>query len=205
MTILAGVAVVGAAIVATRALIAANESLRKHIAEVADRLRPFSAEIQAADARIEIAKLKQDIEQANQNGGRVGRFQEAQARIDRGLSRIAAAVEGPLLDAVTPLVEHVAGVLEIASKGFSALTTIANNLGFLKPNFIRLLEVQNKLLGFAQDESNQLPPEADILGAFSREPDLTINFQGRIFAGDGDELQFGRLQFANPLPIAGFR
>jgi len=204
VAILAGVAVVGAAVVAIRGLIAANDALRKHIAEVAERLRPFSAEIQAASARIEVAQLRQDIEQANANGGRVARFQEAQSRLDRGLSRIAAAVEGPLLDAVTPLVEHVAGVVEVGGKIFAGVTEVLNALGFFKPTFIRLLEVQNRLLGFAQDEANELPPEADILGAFNSLPDLTVNFNGRIFSGNG-EANFGKLEFRQALPNVGLR
>lgn len=204
LAVLAGVAVVGAATIAVRGLIAANDALRKHVAEVAERLRPFSAEIQAASARIEVAQLRQDIEQANANGGRVARFTEAQAKLDRGLSRIAAAVEGPLLDAVTPLVEHVAGVVEVGGKIFAGVTDALNALGFFKPSFIRLLEVQNRLLGFAQDEANELPPEADILGAFNSLPDLTVNFNGRVFGGNG-EVNFGRLEFRQALPNAGLR
>lgn len=201
---LAVVAAVGAATLAVRGLIEANNSLRKHVAEVADRLRPFSASIQAADARIEVARLRQDIERAQQNGGRAAQFNEAQAKIDRALSRIATAIEGPLLDAVTPVAEAVGDLLEISGKILNVVTQVANAGGAARGVVKTILETQLGILQIAREEHNELPPEADLLGAFANAPDLPVFFDGRVFNGDGPA-NFGRAQFREPLPMGKMR
>ena len=207
--ILAALAVVvvtiGAAIVAVKALTTINTALKARFGEVSERLKPFSAGIQAADARAGVAKLRQDVEFAGRLGGRVGRFNEAENRIERALDRIGNTINGPLLNIVLPFVERAAGLIEGGAKAFDAITTIADKVGLLRSPLAELIDIENKILGFSKDEAMKLPPEADVIGVFNAEPFLSVNWRGRTFGADeGRELGAAdKKTYASPLPVVG--
>lgn len=206
--ILLVVAAIAAAVITIKALIAVNEALKKHFAEVSERLKPFSASIQAADARGEVAKLRDDVRAARNIGPMLGRFNEAQGRIERAVDRVYRAIEGPLLDVVVPFIEYAGNNLEVLSKAAEQISEIARRLDIVKGPLVRIQEDINRMLGVQINEANKLPPEMDILGAFNKKPDLAVTWRGLTFGADEDKMIAGpggngAATFENPLPKIG--
>ncbi len=205
--ILAVIAAMAVVVVTMKALIAVNEALKRHFVDVTEKLKPFSAAIQAADSRAEIGRLRDDVRAARNLGPALGRFNEAQSRIERSIDRVWRAIEGPMLDNVIPFIEYAANNLEIISKGAEQVSEIVRRFENLKLPITRIQESVNRLLGMKEEERNALPPEMDILGAFNNKPDLSVTWNGVRFAGDDDRAVMGDSEaftkFENPLPRVG--
>lgn len=180
------VAVVGASVVATKLLIRSNEKLREQFKERARQFAPFSREIQVQQVQSEVAQLRQDIEFARRLGPRTAQFNEAEDRLARAVDRISLAIDEIKLNSLTPIIELVAkgaeNVAEVA-QAVAIVNTLFDN-GFKK--IISVLSLSQK---GDERERNKIPPEADILGAFNREPDLNVEWNGEVF---GDDEKLGR-------------
>lgn len=198
LAIAGGVVAIGGLILVTRALIGVNERLKANFAEVAERLRPFSGQLQGSQVRIEIEQLKLDIENAKRLGQRVGTFQEEQSRISRAWQRIYAIIEGPILDVLNPILKGVAFISETLAFGFGVLETIKD--GILNP-IKALKNIGQELLGIQKSKALSLPPEADILSAFSARPYLTVTYGGRVYGDDGRaDFSDQDVRLVNPAP-----
>lgn len=191
----AGVVVIGAAILAIK-------GLTKRMTKVSDQLQPFSGAINAARARAEAKQIRDDIRAANKLGERLGRFTSAQSGISRAFTRIARAIEGPLLNVLVPLLE--AG--EVIADGLAIVAEAIGNVvefgQYLVKPIEGLLTVGRKMLGYeASKEKQELIKEANVISDFLDLPDLSITFNGRVYGPDRSAVVDGRREFDGPLPL----
>lgn len=180
------VAVVGASVLATKLLIRSNNKLRDQFKERARQFAPFSRDIALQQAQSNVAQLRQDITFARRLGPRTATFNKAQDRIARAADRISLAIDEIKLDTLTPLIQLAATGVENAANIAQAVSAL-NSL--VKRAVSQVIDLQKLTQKEAERQNNKLPPEADILGAFNREGDLTVEWNNNIW---GDDEKLGR-------------
>lgn len=175
-----------------KTLISVNRQINDHIKNLGQRFQQFSPALQITSARGQVERLRQDIEFARTLGPRLARFNRAQDRTSLAVDRIARTIEGPLLDAIIPIVELLATGAETVAKNKLLLEVIGNAIaqvgigGGLGQAIIAIAK------HFAtQDEG--VDPAFDLLGMFGDNSDITVEYNGKTYGGGQGA------QVANPL------
>lgn len=170
-----------------------------------ERFARFSGEAAASQARIEIARLRQDINLARQNGGTFGRFAEARNRGELAAERIWQTIASTLVDRMTPFVETGVGFLEAITNGIPEAKSNLEKLNNLFPMQATLTAIHAALKDNNKraDIVANLPPEADILGLFRELPPLAVEWGGKKFIAQQGAPEAIDTHFAGPLPVLG--
>lgn len=190
---------VGAAVIAVVGLTIIAKKINERLSDLTNQLAPFSGVIAAAQARHEVASILQNIQTARRLEGRMARFIEGQSKISLALERIQRSFDGPLLDAVLPMLDRLATVTELLSRMIENQMRFNEAIGLFKPPLATLVEIGNKLLGIESGEDvRSILAGANYIQEFRELPDLTVMFNGREYGADPSRVPStrGRVAFA---------
>lgn len=202
IAIVAGLA---ATVYTTKLLVDVNNKLRERFGEVAERIKDFSPALQAVSAINEAEVLRYRVGLAARDGGSYASFQRTQNQLDQSLTRLGDAISGLGLDTLGPIAEALAieagAMAEVLAGGVEAVRMVNSSM---KPLTDGVLAALKMLRGQRNRDDLKLPPEADILGLFAKKPDLSVEWNGRIYSGDSSKMiASGAPVFKDPLPTLG--
>ena len=186
--LLGALAAGGALVLGIKALVSINRQLNERSRMLSERFQQFSSDLQISNARSQVERLQQDVAFARTLGPRLARFNRAQDKMALSIDRLTRTVEGPILDALIPILESVSKFIVINEKVFTKIIQILDDSNLLKFPGQDILEALNNLVGAADVEANKLPPEADILGFFNQLSDLEVTWNGRKFNSKNGQL-----------------
>lgn len=186
----AALAVAGLAAVAasTLALVKVNSLLLTHFKQRADQLRPFSGAIGVQQAQSQISQLRLDIQQARELGPAIARFNAAEDKLFREVSKIIGFLEGRLLEDLTPLIESVGVIAGFVAENADVIGgALRSAVGGTSPTLDMLSKIAGAMFDLAKtskDNKDQAEIDKmaiDIMGMFRDEVLPTVLYKDEQF------------------------
>lgn len=197
-----------AAAIAAGAVAVAMRSLYNRANEQAARLGAYSGELASAQARSQVASIRQDIRSSQYLGRDLARLVDVQTRTGVVTSRILDVIEKRLLESILPWMESIASFMEWAEQyklgeaaGAAAGGAVVSGLtamGF--GNLATMLFAMTKYLQSMSKDG--VIKEADFVSLFFDLKDLDIDSnEGEVGNPKGKRREFGAVAFGDqPMP-----
>lgn len=145
--------------------------------EQAKSLANYDATLAAAQARSQIAAIKQDLESASYLGNELARLTDAQTKVAVNTQRILDVLEKTVLTALLPLIESVAGGVETIANNPLLQQALANLL-LLIPVLRELkiaIDLLNLFRGSEEKEADRKALDSNFFAIFEKLKDLGID------------------------------
>lgn len=190
-------AAAGAATAALMAAAAAGRAFGESLKKRAEELRPFSAALADAQARMTVRRINEETAAGRQLGRRLARFEESSAQVGMAIQRIGDGIKGVLLSAFNEeatllgtiadkLTENRETTERLSSKVLELIPLIGPLLRqFNGSLWNTVLKKLNEWLG--GQEAGKF--EGDILSIFGDDQPLSVMFGGRTFRPNGETFE----------------
>lgn len=184
-------------VVAVGAAVVAVVGLTRRANRQAQELSAFSAEIARANARAQVAAIRQQVRSAGTGGAEIARLVETQSRMSVAMTRILDLLQRDVLRILNPVLEWIARGVEIAADLLEYMVAIRDSLLEILAQPWKALDLLDVIAGnLAKIKTNTTKEAGDFLTMFLQEADLTLD--------DLDFLQRSRDRGGMPVAAGGF-
>lgn len=144
--------------------------LNENIKDTIERLKNLSPELAAAQGNAEVMRVLADLESASRNGRAFADLLESRTKLETELGKIKNDVLGVFAEKLTPIVELMANLADVAEDNKEGIKTLLNAILLPLTALSKIAEVFNRNFEKKEDQI----PARDIFGMFLNAPNLQV-------------------------------